>query len=442
MSRGEFAARYERSGCDNRAASQASGGDGGGRERDNPRRLLFTGCFELLHFGHLNALRQTKQCAVDASDVDETTERLANKNWVVAGIHKNADIAKVKGGTCILHENEKERMLLACRFVDEVAHGVPYDAIRPNVYNCDYCIHGDDEVHANGVDIFEHSKKAGTFRSIRRTEGISSTLMIQRFLNRAAGGVAAAEVASLGIAAGDEHRCESGKNELRTCRRALSAACTALQNQRAETAHAEDAAPALHEERNARQFVNVSARRVGKFLHPARSPLGKSIIYVQGVWDIFHVGYVDILMKVREMQVARRGLRFAGDVFVIVGVSGSFCGPALQSSMERAISLLSLELVDDVVFDVVNPIDKTFMNAFRIDTVYAIDNHPDFPADISPGPNIQPPGARVSFDAGGFFSSRTIINRIENCRSLLEERQKNKAEPDLQTASEKLQCNW
>ena len=122
---------------------------------DRPvERHLLTGCYELLHFGHLNALRQVKQCYdryapneyEDLTTNGEVVYRTVPRVHVVAGIHSNDEILRVKGGVCILSEEEKARVLLSCKFVDEVAHGIPYDTIRPDSVDCSYCWHGDDEV--------------------------------------------------------------------------------------------------------------------------------------------------------------------------------------------------------------------------------------------------------------------------------------------------------
>ena len=49
---------------------------------------------------------------------------------MIAGIHSNDEIRRVKGGAFINSEHEKERLLMSTKFVDEVVHGVPYDIIR------------------------------------------------------------------------------------------------------------------------------------------------------------------------------------------------------------------------------------------------------------------------------------------------------------------------
>jgi len=51
----------------------------------------------------------------------------------------------------------------------------------------------------------------------------------------------------------------------------------------------------------------------------------------------------------------------------------------IQTVEERALTLLSLRIVDDVVFDVQNNIDADFCCALGIDIVFEVLNHIDFP---------------------------------------------------------------
>ncbi len=191
-------------------------------------RCFINGCFDLLHIGHLNALRQVKHFSLarllsDSPDKCESSDDSIRKPaiHVVAGIHANEEIRRVKGGAFMNSEQEKERLLKACRFVDEVIHDIPYGVIKPEVYGCDFVMHGDDEImldwsvlrdadaeeyfrfcekeksagdvnlHQSNlvgsldsplesnleskVDMYWHAKHHGKFRYIRRTEGISTT---------------------------------------------------------------------------------------------------------------------------------------------------------------------------------------------------------------------------------------------------------------------------
>jgi ethanolamine-phosphate cytidylyltransferase len=96
---------------------------------------------------------------------------------VVAGIHPNSEIRRVKQGSFLNSEAEKERILRACKFVDEVLHGVPYLPMEVKEFkHVDFWMHGDDEVIVKGTgkNLYEGPKVTGRFRYIRRTEGISS----------------------------------------------------------------------------------------------------------------------------------------------------------------------------------------------------------------------------------------------------------------------------
>jgi len=66
--------------------------------------------------------------------------------------------------------------------VDEVITNAPYEIneqfmnILFNEYKIDYIIHGDDPcLLPDGTDAYALAKKAGRYKQIKRTEGVSST---------------------------------------------------------------------------------------------------------------------------------------------------------------------------------------------------------------------------------------------------------------------------
>lgn len=73
-------------------------------------------------------------------------------------------------------------MVAAVKWVDEVISDAPY-AINEEFmkklfteYNIDYIIHGDDScLLPDGTDAYALAKKAGRYKQIKRTEGVSST---------------------------------------------------------------------------------------------------------------------------------------------------------------------------------------------------------------------------------------------------------------------------
>lgn len=455
-------------------------------------RHLLTGCYELLHFGHLNALRQVKQCydrfapSMLAADMLDGQERQPAephpKVHVVAGIHSNEEILRVKGGVCILSEAEKARMLLSCKFVDEVAHNVPYDTIRPDKYDCRWAWHGDDEVKVGSTDLFGWVKEQGMFKTLRRTEGISTTLMISRFfaqISTDSGVEVPAQDTPKGAAfslgaTGSETAVPEEKSACRDVD-VLGGAPSLVQ------------AILSKQDRQGAQYINATASRISRFFLPSRPRAHKCVVYLEGTFDLFHVGYVDILEEMVATEMRRKNLQKVGDVFVILGirspssvghtstalspvvsasaaaVQAVACPEALQSLHERAISILSLKIVDDVVFDVQNRVDETFRRALGINSVYGVTNHCDFPdpvpADAVPAdgagqrqndvamvnnsrssdvplPARSSPCDRfdVIVDGSKHFSSATIVQRVLESRKILEKRQREKKEPVLSEA--------
>ncbi|MCI01729.1 ethanolamine-phosphate cytidylyltransferase-like, partial [Trifolium medium] len=135
------------------------------RRNKKPIRVYMDGCFDMMHYGHCNALRQARalgdQLIVGVVSDDEI---IANKGPPVTPLH------------------ERLIMVNAVKWVDEVIPEAPYAITEEfmkklfDEYNIDYIIHGDDPcVLPDGTDAYAHAKKAGRYKQIKRTEGVSST---------------------------------------------------------------------------------------------------------------------------------------------------------------------------------------------------------------------------------------------------------------------------
>lgn len=68
------------------------------------------------------------------------------------------------------------------KWVDEVISNAPYEITEQfmnslfNEHKIDYIIHGDDPcLLPDGTDAYALAKKAGRYKQIKRTEGVSST---------------------------------------------------------------------------------------------------------------------------------------------------------------------------------------------------------------------------------------------------------------------------
>ena len=66
-------------------------------------RVWSDGCYDMVHFGHANQLRQTKEFG----------------NYLVVGVHSDEEIAKHKGPPVFTQE-ERRKIVNAIRWVDEV----------------------------------------------------------------------------------------------------------------------------------------------------------------------------------------------------------------------------------------------------------------------------------------------------------------------------------
>jgi ethanolamine-phosphate cytidylyltransferase len=126
------------------------------------------GCFDLVHFGHANALRQAKKLG----DV------------LIVGVHSDAEIRKHKGPP-VMNEQERYKMIRAIKWVDQVIEDVPYVTTLEILekYDCDFCAHGDDiTTTAEGFDCYGKVKAAGKYKEYKRTEGVSTTDLVGRML--------------------------------------------------------------------------------------------------------------------------------------------------------------------------------------------------------------------------------------------------------------------
>ncbi|EPX73929.1 ethanolamine-phosphate cytidylyltransferase [Schizosaccharomyces octosporus yFS286] len=135
------------------------------------RRLWFDGCLDFFHYGHTNAILQAKQLG----------------DQLVVGVHSDEEITLNKGPPV---QDLSERCLAAitCRWVNEVVPYAPYvfDLAWMRKYNCQFVVHGDDiSTDAEGNDCYRHAKAANQYLEVKRTDGISTTELLDRLLTAA-----------------------------------------------------------------------------------------------------------------------------------------------------------------------------------------------------------------------------------------------------------------
>jgi cytidyltransferase-like protein len=125
------------------------------------------GCFDLFHYGHVNAIYQSKlKC-----------------NNLILATHDNEEIYKAKKCQPVYDFNERLLILKTCKFIDKLnLESTPYntDIDILNKNHCDIFFHGDDGIDKYPlIDIYKLNKLS----IFDRTKGISTSNLLQRIYN-------------------------------------------------------------------------------------------------------------------------------------------------------------------------------------------------------------------------------------------------------------------
>lgn len=264
-----------------------------------PIRVYIDGCFDVMHFGHSNALRQAKALG------DE----------LLVGVCSSREIAIHKGPS-VMSDDERVGVVSGMKWVDEILRDAPYvltdDFLRTLIetHRIDLVVHGDDPcTGANGVDAYATAKRAGRFRTIKRTEGVSSTDVVQRLLDRS---LSKDTKTNNATADGDQ-------------------AC----------------------------FL-MTARRVVQFAGRTKAPrVDERVVYVHGSFDLFHSGHVDLLKRARQL----------GDFLLVGIVSDSIDSEHVMNVHERSLMVLGCRHVDDVIIGAPQNITHDLVTSMNISVV-------------------------------------------------------------------------
>ncbi|XP_078180725.1 ethanolamine-phosphate cytidylyltransferase-like [Carex rostrata] len=297
-----------------------------GRRR-KPVRVYMDGCFDMMHYGHCNALRQARALGDElVVGVVSDEEIIANKGPPVSPLY------------------ERMLMVAAVKWVDEVISDAPY-AINEEFmkklfteYNIDYIIHGDDScLLPDGTDAYALAKKAGRYKQIKRTEGVSSTDIVGRML-----------LCVRERSTGDKHDH------------------TSLQRQFSH-GHGQKLDGGSGSPRSGTRISRFmpTSRRIVQFSNGKGPGSESRIIYIDGAFDLFHAGHVEIL------RVAR-GL---GD-FLLVGIYSDQTVSSVQGAHrpimnlhERSLSVLACRYVDEVIIGAPHEVSKDMITTFNISLV-------------------------------------------------------------------------
>ncbi|CAH1964105.1 unnamed protein product [Acanthoscelides obtectus] len=320
------------------------------------------GCYDMVHFGHANSLRQAK----------------ALGDYLIVGVHTDAEITKHKGPP-VFNEQERYKMVRAIKWVDEVVEGAPYVTSLATLdkYGCDFCVHGDDiTMTADGQDTYKEVKEAGRYREVQRTAGISTTDLVGRMLlltrNHFRQGQYEYDVDG-------EHsttmgQCSSARSPYTGCSRFLP-----------------------------------TTQKIMQFSDGKPPEPGDRVIYVAGAFDLFHVGHLDFLEKARQH----------GD-YLIVGlhtdpVVNRYKGSnyPIMNLHERVLSVLACKYVSEVVIGAPYSVTKDLVDHFEVALVIHGET-PAAPDDDGSDPYEYPKkiGKFKTVSSGNDMTTEKIVDRI------------------------------
>jgi len=344
-------------------------------------RVWCDGCYDMVHFGHANSLRQAK----------------AMGDYLVVGVHTDEEITQHKGPP-VFNEEERYRMVRAIKWVDEVVEGAPYVTTLETLdqHACDFCVHGDDiTMTADGTDTYHIVKAAQRYKECQRTQGVSTTNLVGRMLMLT------------------KDHLQRGDNEYAVDRRSSK--------------DMSSDASARSPWTGVSQFLPTT-QKILQFSNKESATKSDKIVYVAGAFDLFHIGHLDFLEKAKEHGT-----------YLIVGLHTDpivnrykgFNYP-IMNIHERTLSVLAYRCVDEVVIGAPYSVTKEMMDHFNV----AVVCHGATPVSLDLGgedPYAEPKrqGKFVAVDSGNSLTTEKLVERIVARRMDYEERNKKKEAKEI-----------
>ena len=286
------------------------------QKRRKQTRVWTDGCFDMVHFGHANALRQAK----------------AMGDVLVVGVHSDEEIKRHKGPP-VFNEQERFKMCKAIKWVDEVVMDAPYVTTIETLdkYNCEFCVHGDDiTLTADGRDTYEMVKAAGRYKECKRTAGVSTTNLVGRMLLMT-----------------KEHfdRCPSP-----------------ITNMNPDQVSGASSDPTAKSPWTCVSHFLPTSQRIVQFSDGKEPKPGDRIAYAAGAFDLFHVGLLDFLEAAdKEGDYLIIGLhtdpvvnRYKGSNFPIMSLH------------QRVLSVLACRYVDQVIIGAPYKVTNELLEQFKV----------------------------------------------------------------------------
>lgn len=243
------------------------------------------GAFDVMHYGHMNAFRLGKSLGT----------------YLIVGVNSDESITKCKGPP-LMNDKERLTMVEGCKFVNDVVPNCPYIMTSEyldyifTTYDVDYVVHGDDPCIVDGKDVYASAKRRGRYRSIPRTEGVSTTDIVGRMLLM----TKEHHLRKSKSTSGDQNDSDSD-NEIHNEEdngdgddiSVMTAANLTVDS------HASLGVPLGHHSKFLTTSMMLRLFSAG-VKHPED---GMRVIYVDGAWDMFHCGHVDFLKEAKKVSI-------------------------------------------------------------------------------------------------------------------------------------------
>ena len=337
-------------------------------------RIWVDGCFDMLHFGHTNAIRQA----------------LALGHELFVGCHSNEEIQAYKYSNPIMNAEERYEALRACKWVTYVVENYPYVTRLKDLerFEVDYVAHGDDiSTDLHGNNSYQAIIDAGKFKVFKRTEGISTTDLVGRML-----------------------------------------LCTKQHYKGPEDFDVASAAP----ESALRQFPTTS-RKIVQFSNNCTPKPDDKVVYVDGAFDLFHIGHMRVLERARKFGTY---LIVGIHEDAVVNKEKGLNYPIMNLN-ERVLGVLSCRHVDEVVMGVPYAVTNEIIDGLGVSVVVAgkfrdsIDGAPD-PYQIP-----KERGIFQEVESESDLTTEKVISRVLEHRKQLLERQAKKIVKDEKAKASK-----
>jgi len=284
---------------------------------------------------------------------------------LLVGVNSDASIFECKGPP-VLNDTERQAAVASCRFVDDIIAGSPYimteDYIQLLIrdHQVDIFVHGDDPCIVNGKDVYATAKAMGMFKTVPRTEGVSTTDIVGR---------------ALLLTQSHHDRQELWLNPAKP----VSAQAKSLVTSNLYT-------------RFLAELPGVDHKK------------HKKIIYIDGAWDMFHAGHISTLKCAREL----------GDCLV-VGIHSDSTVNAhkganypIMNLQERTLTLAACRYVDDIVIDAPRIITRELIASLKIAFVACGTHHDQGSAE----------GSRDDFEPYAIPNSMGILRHVQSTHGL------------------------